>query len=184
MTDQALRYNQGKPRLDMVLSFGSALEKLAAVMEQGAIKYEEDNWLLGGKPDNEYIAAAMRHLEAVKNGREFDEDLGVHAMAQVAWNALAFLRLNRHNSSRVHPEFDQAAFVAKYRGEVTQGPAPAGTELLKVGDRVRAEDGFGEVREGVVIFVDNKDNELTYRVQFGTDVEDSYWVYTDTVVKL
>jgi len=115
--DQALRFNEGKPELGRLLEFGSALDKLVAVMQQGATKYEEANWLLGGKPDREYIDSALRHLQAFSAGEEFDPDIGTHHLAHAAWNMLALLRLNRDDAPRIDPEFDQEAFVKKYTGQ-------------------------------------------------------------------
>ena len=60
--EKALRFNEGKPKLSELLYFANALEDLAAVCSQGAIKYDSGNWLKGGKPLNEYLDSAMRHL--------------------------------------------------------------------------------------------------------------------------
>lgn len=111
---EALRHNTGKPRVDEVLKFGKALDDLTAVMTQGAVKYELDNWLKGGKPDNEYHGSALRHLRAHVNGELYDPETGCLHLAHVAWNVLAELRLNYPDTPSLNPAFDQAAFEEQW----------------------------------------------------------------------
>ena len=122
----ALRYNQGKPQLSFVLGFRKALGALARVFEQGAIKYERDNWKKGGKPDAEYIDSALRHMAALADGELYDPDTGCLHAAHVMWNMGALLELNvlapyesagglgRPAHPDPDPGFDQAAFEARY----------------------------------------------------------------------
>jgi len=115
---QAMRYNDGKPELHRILQFGSALEKLAKVMELGAVKYEDGNWLKGGKDDREYLDSLSRHLMSFVNAQtdveEYDYDSGCHHLAHVAWNALALLRLNRDDQDDLDPTFDIDAFYERW----------------------------------------------------------------------
>ena len=90
----AERQNVGKPQLSEILKFDHALDALARVMEEGAKKYSQDNWLKGGKEDQEYFDCAARHLKKMVNGEKFDPDMGVLHAAEVAWNMLAYIRLN------------------------------------------------------------------------------------------
>ena len=94
MTETAARMNQGKPQLEFVLDFPIAAEGIARVMEIGGIKYDIDNWKKGGKPDSEYLGAAMRHLFAHKAGELFAPDSGCLHLAHAAWNLLALIELN------------------------------------------------------------------------------------------
>ena len=110
----AKRDNSNKATLGMVLEFGSGLEKLAMVMKQGATKYEPRNWLLGGKPDSEYLDAALRHMEKFVNEGFYDEDIGTAHLANAAWNLLAVMRLNYGTMEALDPDFDQDAFLEKY----------------------------------------------------------------------
>lgn len=128
----ALRDNAGKPQLSFVLGFRKALGALARVFEQGAIKYERDNWRKGGKPDQEYLDSAMRHLAALGSGELYDPDTGCLHAAHVMWNMGALLELNtlsdydagnglgRPAYPDLDPSFDQAAFEAKYRRETRE----------------------------------------------------------------
>ena len=51
---EAARDNSSKPKLGYFLrSFPLSLEAVARVKEFGANKYNEGNWKLGGKPDDE-----------------------------------------------------------------------------------------------------------------------------------
>jgi len=116
--DQALRLNTGKPVVSEVLKFGSALEKLAKVMELGAVKYEQDNWLKGGKDDQEYLDALIRHvmhfIQAEGDDEEYDVDSGCHHMAHAAWNALALLRLNRNLAADTAGDFSEDAYRERW----------------------------------------------------------------------
>jgi len=90
----ALRANQGKPLLSFILDFPKALTAFCRVKEVGGIKYKIDNWKAGGKPDREYLDAALRHMLAFKGGKQFSGDTGCHHLAHAAWNLFALLELN------------------------------------------------------------------------------------------
>jgi len=85
-TDQALRYNNGKPQLSYLLDAPFAMEGLARRFELGAKKYSRDNWKKG-LPDNEVIDCLTRHLMAYHNGEAEDADGGFHVDA-ILWNAV------------------------------------------------------------------------------------------------
>ena len=112
--DVALRDNAGKPELAYVLDLRHALEALAAVFSQGAVKYLPRNWMKGGKEDDEYLGAALRHLLKYRNGEDYDQETGCLHMAHVMWNVSALIELNLRHHDVLDPEFDQAAFLARY----------------------------------------------------------------------
>jgi len=91
---EAARMNEGKPELGYLLEFPTAIEAFARVKMLGAAKYERGNWKKGGKPDNEYLDACLRHMTAFANGEEFASDSGCHHLAHAAWNLFALLELN------------------------------------------------------------------------------------------
>ncbi len=100
----AARDNTGKPELGQVFWFGHALEALAAVMSSGRVKYPDQadgvpNFMLGGKPDVEYIDAATRHLALLARGERYDAELGTKHAAHVIWNMAALLTLNDADSA-------------------------------------------------------------------------------------
>lgn len=122
---KALRDNQGKAPISFVFELPKALEALARVFEQGAIKYERGNWKLGGKPDDEYLDSLGRHLLKLKAGEVYDPDTGCLHAAHALWNIAALIELN-HEGYLFNPYFDQDAFVAKYADvepAVNLGPA-------------------------------------------------------------
>lgn len=90
----AKRFNQGKPNLSYFLKFVNPMKAIARIMEFGAIKYEEDNWKLGGKPDREYLDSMMRHLTAWMEGELYDQDSGCSHLGHAIWNLLALHELN------------------------------------------------------------------------------------------
>ena len=82
-----LRHNAGKTRHDLVPAF--AQEQYARVLTFGALKYEERNWEKG-MPWSKVLASLERHLQAVKNGEDFDPETGLLHSAHIMCNA-AFL---------------------------------------------------------------------------------------------
>lgn len=99
----AARFNEGKPEMSQVLWFGPALAALAAHAEAGRAKYPDavnddgqlvPNWTLAGKPDTEYIDAAVRHLVKLTQGELYDEETGTLHAAAVLWNMAALITCN------------------------------------------------------------------------------------------
>ena len=82
-----LRYNTGKPRIDLVPP--SAIIALAEVMTVGALKYELHNWRKGMNHSICY-AAAMRHLLKYQGGEDIDAESGKPHLWHVLTN-IAFL---------------------------------------------------------------------------------------------
>ena len=113
MTDNADRDNAGKPELSYLLSLPRALLALTRVFEQGAIKYERDNWLKGGKPDEEYLDSALRHIFANET-ETYDADTGCLHIAHAVWNLCALIELNSESLPAIDPYFDQVSFEAQY----------------------------------------------------------------------
>lgn len=90
---KAARDNNGKPQLGYLLDYPIANEAFARVMEIGAVKYEKDNWKIGGKPDEEYLDACLRHLHLHKQGL-FASDTGCLHLAHARWNIDTLIELN------------------------------------------------------------------------------------------
>ena len=80
----ALRYNDGKPRVDLLPP--DAIFGWARVMEMGARKYAERNWEKGGPWSHQY-ASLMRHLLAFWMGEDDDPESGLPHIDHVVWNA-------------------------------------------------------------------------------------------------
>ena len=98
-TAAALRDNAGKPELDQLFHFMPALLEWTAHISAGRDKYPDTdgrpNWLACGKPDREYLNAALRHLGAIINGEEYDAELGTTHAAAVLWNLCAYVTCNK-----------------------------------------------------------------------------------------
>ena len=85
--EEGLRYNQGKPRHDLIPAF--AQEQYAQVLTKGAEKYAERNWEKG-MAWSKVLASMKRHIEAFSQGKDYDPETGLLHMAHVMCNA-AFL---------------------------------------------------------------------------------------------
>lgn len=81
-----LKYDKEKP--DMTLVPKAAKVAIARAMEHGAKKYGRDNWKL--VEENRYLAALMRHVDDLADGKIIDKDSGLPIIFHVAANA-AFL---------------------------------------------------------------------------------------------
>jgi len=90
---KGIKYDQGKPRLGLVLGgFSRALEEVGHVGTFGANKYCDKGWLEVPNALERYEDALLRHTLA--NKREaFDSESGLLHLAHRAWNALATLEL-------------------------------------------------------------------------------------------
>lgn len=89
----ALRYNAGKAELSYLLDLPRALTELCRVFEYGAAKYSRGNYKLGGKPDEEYLDAALRHVFAARTAAR-DPESGCLHLAHAIWNLAALIELN------------------------------------------------------------------------------------------
>lgn len=96
MSEKALRYNEGKPKLSYILHFPKTIELLAKIMEAGEIKYGKLNWKKGGNSDESYLDSAMRHIFKFANDDFFDEEYGTHHIGHAIWNLMAMFELNDH----------------------------------------------------------------------------------------
>lgn len=92
--EQASRDNAGKPEMSYLLDLHKSLTEVVRVMEYGAGKYAPRNWLKGGKPDAEYLSAALRHIFRHSAESDTDPESGCLHLAHAAWNLLALLELN------------------------------------------------------------------------------------------
>ncbi len=77
----------GKGRFDLLPFY--AIQRLARVYENGAIKYGNSNWRLG-QPCSRYLDSALRHLMKAGGGWK-DED----HFAQAMWNIAAIIETQK-----------------------------------------------------------------------------------------
>ena len=103
-SDNAKRYNEGKPKLSFVLDFQEAIALVSQVSEFGAHKYGRYNWQKG-LPYTSVSDSLLRHLTAFQNGEDNDPESGLPHTAHIAWNALALAEFFVKN-----PEKDDRAY--------------------------------------------------------------------------
>lgn len=110
MNGQALRFNEGKTRHDLVPAY--AQEQYARVLTLGAIKYKENNWRKG-MPWSKVLASLERHLQAIKRGEDFDPETGLLHSAHIMCNA-AFLT----EYYKIYPQGDDRIHWYKLRPRI------------------------------------------------------------------
>lgn len=82
---QALRFNQGKPKYSL-LDLGS-FEWTVEVLEFGAEKYERNNWKKG-LPLSEILDSLMRHVKGLQNGEFLDPESGLPHIGHLGCNVM------------------------------------------------------------------------------------------------
>lgn len=121
MTETAARDNAGKVELSEIWWFEEALQALANHMAAGRAKYPDTpegipNFVLGGKPDSEYLNAAQRHLARIVQGEWYDDELGTPHAAACIWNLAALISLNHpHELRRAYSGPEQPGPPARRR---------------------------------------------------------------------
>lgn len=71
------------------------VENIVEVYTAGAKKYGPDRWQNLDNGFKRYKAAMFRHLLEYEKGNRIDPDTGCMHLAQVAWNAIAMLHLDK-----------------------------------------------------------------------------------------
>ena len=108
--DKGLRFNNGKTRHDLVPAFPQ--EQYAKVLTLGAEKYAERNWELGMRW-SKILSSLERHLQAIKNGEDYDKETGLLHSAHVMCNA-AFLT----QYYKTYPQGDDRAHTYLNRSRI------------------------------------------------------------------
>ena len=71
--------DQTKPRYDLLPP--EPLAAVVRVLTFGAAKYGDENWRQVPNAGRRYYSACLRHLEAWRQGEEFDHDTGESHLA-------------------------------------------------------------------------------------------------------
>lgn len=100
MSEQGMRFNEGKAPLSMVLEARHALTGCAKVLEFGAKKYARGNWHKG-LSHTQILDSMLRHQSALLAGEDIDPESGLPHADHILCNAL-FLSEMRVT----HPELD------------------------------------------------------------------------------
>ena len=83
----ALRYNTGKPKWSLVHMH--SLVPMIRVLEYGALKYAPFNWQKPMKRD-EVLDSMQRHLAALIDGNELDDESGLTHIGHIMANAMFY----------------------------------------------------------------------------------------------
>ena len=86
-SEQALRYNEGKPQWSLV--HFKSLEPMVRVLEFGALKYAPRNWQKKMDP-MKILESMQRHLAALFDGEEVDSESGISHMGHIQANAMFY----------------------------------------------------------------------------------------------
>jgi hypothetical protein len=93
--EEALRYNAGKGKWSLVDY--QSLMPMVKVLEFGALKYSPDNWKKGLNR-KEILESMMRHLAALMDGEECDQESTIAHMGHIQCNAMFYNYHQRNNS--------------------------------------------------------------------------------------
>lgn len=91
-------FKDGKLRWDLLPL--EEIEDIVKVYTEGAKKYSDNSWQNLDNGYQRYKAALLRHLVEYEKGTKIDEDTGCQHLAQVAWNAIALLWLDKHRKGK------------------------------------------------------------------------------------
>ena len=76
------KYDSDKPMMDLIPPYME--EEVAKVLTFGAKKYAPGNWRKVEPLRSRYLAAAQRHINALKKGESHDPESGLHHAAHAA----------------------------------------------------------------------------------------------------
>lgn len=87
------RFNEGKPKWSLVPQ--SALIPMVRVLEFGAIKYDEHNWMKGLSVV-EICESLKRHLDAFMQGEDNDPESGLSHIGHMQCNTMFLSWMMEH----------------------------------------------------------------------------------------
>lgn len=70
-----VKYDTEKPKMHLIPPLME--EEVAKVLTFGAQKYGAENWRTLDDLQNRYISAALRHINSIKRGEQYDEESGL-----------------------------------------------------------------------------------------------------------
>lgn len=85
--NHSLRYNTGKPKWSLVHMH--SLVPMIRALEYGALKYAPFNWQKPMKRD-EVLDSMQRHLAALIDGNELDDESGLTHIGHIMANAMFY----------------------------------------------------------------------------------------------
>ena len=83
-----IKHDNDKPMMNLIPPHAEI--ELARVLTFGATKYGPENWRTLENLETRYVAAAMRHINAFRQGETLDSESGLHHLAH-AMCCMAFI---------------------------------------------------------------------------------------------
>lgn len=122
MENKALRFNQGKLRIELVPT--SAIEGIASILTYGANKYtvKNEDGSIKVRGDNNWrsgllwsgvLSSMKRHIAAFERGEDLDKESGLYHIDHAMCN-LSFIR----EFYRTHPEMDDRLHTYLHRPKI------------------------------------------------------------------
>lgn len=100
--ETAKRYNEGKNRIGLVPAY--SIEQIARVFTVGAEKYGADNYRKGMKW-SKCVDSLERHLNAFKQGIDYDEETNLLHLAHAATNIMFLIEY-----TQIYPQGDDRIY--------------------------------------------------------------------------
>jgi len=97
------KYDEGKPRYSLLPT--KSLREIVRVLTYGAEKYADNNWKLVEDAHDRYISAAIRHIEAYREGDVLDSETSFHNLAHAACCLMFLAELDMQHDNEVS-DFD------------------------------------------------------------------------------
>ena len=114
MQDQnkGLKFDASKPRWSLLPA--GTVAQVVEVLEFGARKYGDNNWQKVENARTRYYDAAMRHLEAWRNGEHKDHESGAAHLAHATCCLLFLMYMDDQYNDDAVPQLQEEA-KALYR---------------------------------------------------------------------
>ncbi len=86
-----MKHDEAKPRFDLIPPMAEL--EVAKVLEYGASKYDTHNWRYVENPQDRYLAAARRHINAWMQNEPYDDESGLPHLAHAITSLMFILEL-------------------------------------------------------------------------------------------
>jgi hypothetical protein len=95
LVEDGTKHDDNKPNWNLMP--WHALGEVQRVMDYGAKKYSENNWMYVKRPRPRYSAAMFRHIIAYARGETHDSESGLHHLAHAVCCALFIIHFEMEN---------------------------------------------------------------------------------------